>query len=71
MTGRFEIRETTSYLNSAEGLQEVTILDKISGTEVRGIAATYDEAVRQAWQKLKQLQVAGAPGERDNTGEYI
>jgi hypothetical protein len=58
MRGRFEIRETTRYLQSSAGWQEVTITDTVTGQQVKGLGKTYDEAVQQAWSKLKQLQGA-------------
>ena len=61
MRGRFEIRETTRYLQSSAGQQEVTITDTVTGLQVKGIGKTYEDAVAQAWSKLKQLQGA-APG---------
>lgn len=61
MRGRFEIRETTRYLHSSSGWQEVTITDTVTGQQVKGLGKTYEEAIEQAWLKLKQLQSA-APG---------
>lgn len=58
MRGRFEIRETTRYLHSSAGWQEVTITDTVTGQQVKGLGKTYEEAVQQAWSKLKQLQGA-------------
>lgn len=58
MRGRFEIRETTRYLHYSAGWQEVTITDTVTGQHAKGLGKTYDEAVQQAWSKLKQLQGA-------------
>ena len=56
MRGRFEIRETTRYLHSSSGWQEVTITDNVTGLQVKGLGKTYEDAVAQAWLRLKQLQ---------------
>jgi hypothetical protein len=56
MRGRFEIRETTRYLQSSVGWQEVTITDTVTGLQVKGLGKTYEDAVAQAWLRLKQLQ---------------
>jgi hypothetical protein len=56
MRGRFEIRETTSYLHTPEGLHEVTITDVVANCQAKGLATTYEEAVQLAWKQLKAIK---------------
>ena len=56
MMGRFEIRETTSYLLFTQGWQEVLITDRLTGRQASGRGSTYDEAVDAAWRSLKQAE---------------
>ena len=57
MSGRFEIRETTSYTDSLNGWHEVTITDLGTGQIAKALGKSYQEAEREAWHKLKQVQV--------------
>ena len=57
MSGRFEIRETTSYMDSRGGWHEVTITDLVTGIVTKALAKTYEEAEREAWRKLKEMQL--------------
>ena len=58
MRGRFEIREMTNLLHTPEGWQEVTVMDTVTGNLAKGLAKTYEEALQQAWRRLKELEAA-------------
>lgn len=56
MRGRYEIRETTDYADSVACWHQVTITDLVTGEVSQARAHSYDEAEREAWYKLKELQ---------------
>lgn len=56
MNGRYQIVETTTFVQANDGWCQVTITDTLTGDEARGVAKTYAEAVQRAWQKLKRLE---------------
>ena len=60
MGARCEVRETTNFVHASRGWHEVTITDYVTGHQTNALAETYEEAERQAWERLKTLQGTAA-----------
>ncbi len=60
MKGRYQIIETTTFVQASDGWCQVTITDTVTGDEAKAVAKTYEEAVQRAWQKLKHSELPKA-----------
>ncbi len=60
MKGRYQIIETTTFVQASDGWCQVTITDTLTGEEVKAVAKSYEEAVQRAWMKLKQKDLPKA-----------
>jgi hypothetical protein len=60
MRSRYEIIETTTFVQASDGWHQVTITDTLTGDQAKGLAKSYEEALQRAWVKLKERALSKA-----------